>query len=164
MVYQKLTLLSVFLIVLIFSLGCTGNRNLSSTLKAYLDDGYINFDFKVNLKQLEKLRDQLAIGNADACFVYRHSTVFKDFTEKYDSISYSCRGDKILDSNVLERFGERFNMKFVNKEEAVIKYEPFHGMIQFTIEVGENPRGQENRIYFGYSKKGTGLRPIRSYQ
>lgn len=164
MVFKKFTLLAVPLMVLLLSLGCAGNRCLSSTLKAYEHEGYIDFKFKVNLNQLKKLRDKLATGSPDTCFVFCHRTVYKDFIEKYDSISYRCLGDRVLDRKVMERFGERFKMKFVDKEEAFIKFEPFHGMIQFTIEVGENPRGQENRIYFGYSKEGNGLRPIRSYR
>lgn len=164
MVLKKFTLLAVPLMVLLLSLACAGNQNLSTTLKAYEYGGDIDFKFKVNLSPLKKLRNKLATGSPDTCFVYCHRRVYKDFIEKYDSISYRCLGDRILDRKVMERFGERFKMKFVDKEEAFIKFEPFQGRIQFTMEVGENPRGQENRIYFGYSRKGTGLRPIRSYK
>lgn len=163
MASKKLTLPSVLLVFVILSLACAGNQNLSITLKAYEYGGDIDFKFKVNLNQLEKLSHKLAIGSPDTCFVYCHTIVFKNFTVKYDSISYRCLGGKILDSKVMERFGERFKMRFVDEDEAFIKFEPYYGMFQFTIEVGENPRGQENRMYIGYSKKGAGLRPIQSY-
>lgn len=142
----------VIFVYSLFMLSCRSLSNRSMNYKVNSAEGYINFTLKIDQTSLEKLRNNLSSGRPDTCFLYYHMRVYKDLTLQFDSLSYDCLSDKKLDYKELDRFSRTLRPIIVDRSNAFVAFEPFDCALQFSLEVGQNKRGEINSIFSGYSK------------
>ena len=132
--------------------SCRSLHNTSSIYTVNSAEGYINFKIEIEETKLKKLKNDLSFGPRDTCFLYYNMEVFKDLTIQFDSLTYDCLSNKKLDSKTLKRFSRIFRPKIVDKSNAIVAFEPYECVLQFSLEVGQNKNGKPNRILVGYSK------------
>lgn len=144
----------IFIFILIlFTNSCKTTLHEFKTHYAYEYRGFISFYWKADESKLEKLRDQLAQGNRDTCFVFCHAKVYKNLSMKIDSVTYQCIHDKKLNQKILDKFGENLKPVIIDTNETKIGFEPYECIIQISMETGANKTGRKNIIQWGYSRK-----------
>lgn len=132
--------------------SCTSFYRKVNIYKVHAEEGYISFKIRIDKTKLYRLRDDLSFGSRDTCFLYYNMRVFKDLTLGFDSLSYSCLNNKKLDSEKLEKFSRTLKPRIVDKNNALIAFEPYDCALQFSLEVGQEQENRINNIFIGYSK------------